>query len=118
MSYRSAVILRIARARVRHGHEEHVLDVLRQMTNAMGTIPGLRSAEFGRTLSGDDMWLVVITRWDDIDSIRAVYGDSWPSASILPGSEEYILDTVLEHFEVTLEELTEVVAQRAAHGSA
>ena len=107
------MILRITRIRVRHGHEERVADVLRTMTASMGTIAGLRSAEFGRAFEGADMWFIAITRWDDIDAIRAVYGDAWPNASILPGAEDYIVDTKVEHFETALEDVTETVESRA-----
>jgi heme-degrading monooxygenase HmoA len=107
------VILRLTRIRVRHGHEEQVFDVLRRMTASMGAIPGLRSAEFGRALENDDMWFVAITRWDSVDAIRAVYGDSWPYATILPGAESYVLETWVEHFETTLEDVTEIVEVRA-----
>ena len=107
------MILRITRTRVRHGHEERVADVLRRMTASMGSIPGLRSAEFGRAFEEADMWFIAITRWDDIDAIRAVYGDSWPHSSILPGAEEYILETKVEHFETALEDVTETVESRA-----
>jgi heme-degrading monooxygenase HmoA len=99
------VILRLTRIRVRHGHEEQVFDVLRRMTASMGAIPGLRSA--------DDMWFVAITRWDSVDAIRAVYGDSWPYATILPGAESYVLETWVEHFETTLEDVTEIVDAHA-----
>ena len=107
------MILRLTRIRVRHGHEEQVADVLRSMTASMGPIPGLRSAEFGRALENDDMWFVAITRWDSVDAIRAVYGDSWPYASILPGAESYLLETWVEHFETALEDVTEIVETRA-----
>jgi heme-degrading monooxygenase HmoA len=107
------VILRLTRIRVRQGHEEQVFDVLRTMTTSMGRIPGLRSAEFGRALENGDMWFVAITRWDSVDAIRAVYGESWPHASILPGAESYVLETWVEHFETALEDVTEVVEARA-----
>jgi len=79
----------------------------------MGPIAGLRSAEFGRALENDDMWFVAITRWDSVDAIRAVYGDSWPYASILPGAEGYLIETWVEHFETALEDVTEIVEARA-----
>ncbi len=112
LSYLPSVILRVTRARVRPDHEGYVLEVLRKMTASMGAIPGLRSAEFGRALEDDVMWFVAITRWDSIDAIRAVYGESWLNATILPGSEDYILETKVEHFETALDDITELVAAR------
>jgi heme-degrading monooxygenase HmoA len=106
------MILRVTRARVRPDHEHYVLDVLREMTASMGAIPGLRSAEFGRALEDDVMWFVAITRWDSLDAIRAVYGESWLTASILPGSENYILETKVEHFETALDDITDLVEAR------
>ena len=82
------------------------------MTESMGPIPGLRSAEFGRALVDDVMWFVAITRWDSLDSIRAVYGETWLTASILPGSEDYILETKVEHFETALDDITDTVEAR------
>jgi antibiotic biosynthesis monooxygenase (ABM) superfamily enzyme len=110
------VILRVVRTRVRRSHEQHVLDVMRELTASMGSIPGLRSAEFGRALLGEDMWFVAITRWDGIDAIQAVYGKTWSNTSILPGAEQYIEETLVEHFETTLDDLTEIVEERGHEG--
>ena len=61
---------------------------------------------------GEEMWFVAITRWDGIDAIQAVYGVTWATTSILPGAEEYIEETIVEHFETTLDDLTAIVAER------
>jgi len=92
-----------------------VFEVLRQLTAGMGaSIKGLHSASFGRAMQEDQMSLIAITEWETLDDLRAVYGETWASRSILPGAEEYILETVVEHFESTLEELSEMVEQRRA----
>jgi heme-degrading monooxygenase HmoA len=109
------VILRVTRTRVVPGHEEHVLNVLREMTAGMGaTIKGLHSASFGRAMNDQDqgMSLVSITEWESIEAIQAVYGEAWADRTILPGAEAYILETTVEHFESTLEDVSATVEQR------
>jgi heme-degrading monooxygenase HmoA len=109
------VILRVTRSRVVPGHEEHVIAVLRQLTATMGSsIKGLHSASFGRAMDEHDqgMSLVSITEWESIEAIQAVYGDGWAERTILPGAESYILETTVEHFESTLDDVSEVVEQR------
>ena len=109
------MILRVTRSRVVPGHEEHVLTILRDMTAGMGAaIKGLHSATFGRAMGDQDqgMSLVSITEWDSLADIQAVYGDRWADGTILPGAEDYILETTVEHFESTLEDISAVVERR------
>jgi hypothetical protein len=92
-----------------------VIGVLRGMTATMGaTIKGLHSATFGRAMDEHDqgMSLVSITEWDSLEAIQAVYGERWADRTILPGAEEYILETTVEHFESTLDDVSEVVERR------
>jgi hypothetical protein len=63
------------------------------------------------------MWFIVITRWDGIDAIQAVYGNKWANTSILPAAEEYIEETLVEHFETALDDLTAIVEERGHEGS-
>ena len=109
------MILRVTRNRVIPGHEEHVLSILRDLTAGMGaSITGLHSATFGRAMGDQDqgMSLVSITEWDSLEAIQAVYGERWADHTILPGAEAYILETTVEHFESTLEDVTAIVEQR------
>jgi heme-degrading monooxygenase HmoA len=106
------VILRIARSRIRDGHDADVLAVVRDLTAQMGAIPGLRSARFGRAVDREGWSLVSVTEWDSLAAIQAVYGDDWAERSLLPGLEEYILETHVEHFEGTLEDVASVVGSR------
>jgi heme-degrading monooxygenase HmoA len=111
------VILRVTRSRVVPGHEEHVLTVLREMTASMGSsIKGLNSASFGRAMDDHDqgMSLVSITEWESLEAIQAVYGERWADRSILPGADEHIVETTVEHFESTLEDVSAVVRRRRA----
>ena len=102
------MILRVTRTRVIPGHEDQVLDVIRGLAERMrGSVPGLRSASFVRAMDRDQvMSLVSITEWESIDALRAVLGDRWAEGSILPGSEAYVLDMTVEHFETTLEDIS------------
>ena len=108
------MIIRVTRSRVIPGHEDQVIEIMRRLTASMGqTIQGLHSASFGRAMDDDQvMSFVAITEWDTIDAIKAVYGDAWAERSILPGAEEYILETTVEHFESTLEEISADVERR------
>jgi hypothetical protein len=68
---------------------------------------------FGRAMGPDGaMSLVAITTWESLDAIKAVYGDRWAERSILPGAEAYIIETTVEHFETTLDDLSAIVEQR------
>jgi heme-degrading monooxygenase HmoA len=106
------VILRITRSRVEAGHESQVLDVVRSMTASYGPIPGLRAATFGRSIQDDGWWLVSITEWDSLDALRAVYGERWTDRSPLPGVDDLILETTVEHYEGALEDVSRVVDER------
>ena len=107
------VILRVTRNRVIPGHEEQVLAVMRKLTAAMGaSIEGLHSASFGRAIDEQGMSFVAMTEWESLEAIQAVYGEGWAEQSILPGAEEYIVETTVEHFEATLEDISDQVERR------
>jgi hypothetical protein len=108
------VIVRVTRSRIIPGHEDQVVDVMRRLSASMGdSIAGLHSASFGRAMDDDQiMSFIAITEWDSVDAIKAVYGEAWASRSILPGAEEYILETIVEHYESTLDDVSEAVERR------
>jgi hypothetical protein len=108
------VILRVARSRIKDGHDVDVLDVVRKLTSQFGTVPGLRSARFGRAVQAEGWLLISVTEWDSLAAIQAVYGDDWAERSLLPGVEQFIIDTTVEHFEGTLEDVTAVVESHAS----
>ena len=104
------MILRVTRSRVQRGAEGQVLDVIRRLTESFGPIPGLHAAYFGRSVDETaSMSLIAITMWDDLDAIKRVYGPDWASRSLLPGVEEVILETTVEHFESTLDDVASFV---------
>jgi antibiotic biosynthesis monooxygenase len=107
------VILRVARTRIRDGHDVDVLDVVRQLTTQFGAIPGLRSARFGRAVQAEGWSLISVTEWESLAAIQAVYGDGWAESTLLPGVEAFILETTVEHFEGTLEDVTAIVDTHA-----
>ena len=108
-----SVILRVARSSIKDGHDVDVLDVVRQLTVQFGAIPGLRSARFGRAVQAEGWSLIAVTEWDSLAAIQAVYGDGWAESTLLPGVEEFILETTVEHFEGTLEDVTAIVETHA-----
>jgi heme-degrading monooxygenase HmoA len=110
------VIVRVSRLRIKEGHEARVLETIRAMSASMGTASGLRGAWFGRSIDDDGSWLVAITEWVDLDAIRAVFGsDSWMNGSMLPGLDDVILDTTVQHYEATLEDLSARIEARVAN---
>ena len=106
------MIIRVTRSRVATGHEAQVLDVVRGLTDQFGAIPGLHTAVFGRSLHGDAMWLIAITTWESFEAIRNVYGDAWPTRSMLPGAEHLIAETTVDHYEDTLGDVSATVEER------
>ena len=90
-------------------HDVDVLDVVRQLTSQYGAHSGLRSARFGRAVEAQGWLLISVTEWDSLAAIQAVYGDHWAERSLLPGVEQLILETTVEHFEGTLEDVTAIV---------
>jgi hypothetical protein len=106
------VIVRVTRSRIQPGHEGQVLDVVRELTTSFGAIPGLVSATFGRSIGDRGSVLISITEWSDFEAIQAVYGDGWADRSLLPGVEPFILETTVEHFEATLDEVSATVDER------
>ena len=109
-----SVILRVTRSRMKDGHDVDVLDLVRQLTSQFGSVPGLRSARFGRAVQAEGWSLISVTEWDSLASIQAVYGHDWAERSMLPGVEQFILDTTVEHFEGTLEDVTAIVESHAS----
>lgn len=107
------VILRVTRTRIKDGHDVDVLDVVRQLTTQFGAVPGLRSARFGRAVQAEGWSLISVTEWDSLAAIQAVYGDGWAESTLLPGVEQFVLGTTVEHFEGTLEDVTAIVESRA-----
>jgi hypothetical protein len=108
-----SVILRVTRTRIKDGHDVDVLDVVRQLTTQFGAVPGLRSARFGRAVQAEGWSLISVTEWDSLAAIQAVYGDGWAESTLLPGVEQFVLGTTVEHFEGTLEDVTAIVESRA-----
>ena len=108
----------MTRSRIQRDHEAQVLEVVRGLPAQFGAIPGLRAAMFGRSIGDHGSVLISITEWTDLDAIKAVYGDDWAERSLLPGVEPYIIETTVEHFEATLEEVSRVVEERRTEQSA
>ena len=83
------------------------------MAEGMRAVPGLRWASFGRAMDPDQvMSLVSITEWESIEALIGVLGDGWATGSILPGADGYVIDMTVEHFETTLEDLSDRVDTR------
>jgi heme-degrading monooxygenase HmoA len=107
------MIVRVSRLRIKEGHEARVLEAIRATSAGASETPGLRGAWFGRSIDDDGSWLVAITEWDELGAIQAAFGnDTWTRGTMLPGLEDTILDTTVQHYEATLEDVTALVERR------
>ncbi|TQV87922.1 antibiotic biosynthesis monooxygenase family protein [Aliikangiella coralliicola] len=60
---------------------------------------GLLSVETGKTLSEGIDEYIMISRWQDIDMLKAFVGESWQKALIPSGMEKYVQQCWVEHYE-------------------
>ena len=90
----------------------------RQLTSQYGAIPACGRRGSARAVEAEGWLLISVTEWDSLAAIQAVYGDHWAERSLLPGVEQLILETTVEHFEGTLEDVTAIVefARDCGHG--
>ncbi|HEY1905021.1 MAG TPA: hypothetical protein VGG91_03205 [Myxococcaceae bacterium] len=77
----------------------HVLPTLRRLD-------GYRGASLLRRIHGDEIELVVCTRWQSIDSVRAFAGDDIERAVVAPEAEAVLTrwDPRVRHYEMPLED--------------
>ncbi|MGK6316097.1 antibiotic biosynthesis monooxygenase family protein [Neorhizobium sp. DT-125] len=68
-------------------------------------LPGFIGAHLSRRALGDRTEFVVLTRWRDMDAIRAFAGDTPDKAVVEPGAVAALIefDDFVEHYEVVEE---------------
>jgi hypothetical protein len=114
------VIIRISRGRIRPGTEAEVFSRLRGASEA-GRPDGLEAFFLGRHLTADGLELVAITVWRDIETLIGIMGDGWESPKWLPGLEELVTNSSVEHLETAVEDfesLSTIAAAPADVGAA
>ena len=94
------MLLRIFRARLRPGHEEEALRLLRSSVEDVArTAEGLHAIHLARRLEGDVQLVEVVSIWRDADALAAAFGPAWQRPH-LPGNLEELVDRpVVDHME-------------------
>ena len=72
--------------------------------------PGNLGYFFGENLSSDENDLVFISIWQDLDSIKSLFGEQWESSFLPPGYEEIIDDCSIKHVEFEGQLISQVAA--------
>lgn len=106
------MIVRVSRARIRPGKEQHVVDTLREAASQTAGPPqGLRGLVIARRASTNGTrtdQIVGITVWDDLDSLTSALGPTWAQPATMPGLEEFVEATEVEHFETLVGSVQEL----------
>lgn len=110
------MIIRITRGRVRPGTEAEVFARLRDASEERGRPDGLRARFIGRHLTADGLELVAITVWSDVDTLIAVLGAGWESPRWLPGLEDLVTHSSVEHLETVVVDFEGLAGLASAPG--
>jgi hypothetical protein len=97
------VIVRISRGRIRRGGEADAFDLLRGSVGASPRPQGLEAFVISRRMMEGQLELVAITTWRDFDSMVAVMGTDWQTPSWMPGLEDMVESSSVEHLETIAE---------------
>jgi len=103
---REAVIVRLWRARAGTANERAYADHFRRnVLPQLEAIPGFRGATLLRAARGDEVELVVLTRWRSMDAIRAFAGEEVERAVVEPEAAAALVDydLAVSHYEIVEE---------------
>jgi heme-degrading monooxygenase HmoA len=97
------MIIRIFRAWVRPGmHKEYETLIHEQAIPKIKAQPGLISVYVGTPMStplrSPDEY-AIISIWKDLDSLKALTGESWRTPVTLPGEIRLVKETTVTHYE-------------------
>ena len=62
--------------------------------------PGNRGYFFGRCVHGGDNVVMFVSIWNDLDAVKARFGDDWQKSYLPPGYEDLIEQCSLRHFDM------------------
>ena len=96
-------ILRVFEVKPRTGCESALEEKL--STASIGVVrgkPGNLGYYFGRNIADGDGVLVFTSVWEDIESVKANFGDDWRESYLPPGYAALIDECSVTHFEVAL----------------
>ncbi len=63
--------------------------------------PGNQGYCFGRCVQGDEDTVMFVSVWEDLDVVKAHFGDDWQSSYIPPGYEDLIAECSVRHFDMS-----------------
>ena len=104
------MILRLFRCSLQPGREAAVTDAIHDLVSqGLPAVPGLLRGTFARSMDDGSETIVVVTLWQDIESLRAVIGDDWDRPHFFPGFHDLLAgDAEVQHFEVAAEYVPDV----------
>ncbi|MEJ2016325.1 MAG: antibiotic biosynthesis monooxygenase [Limibacillus sp.] len=62
--------------------------------------PGNRGYFFGRCIEGDGNVVLFVSVWDNLEAIKARFGESWQASFMPDGYEKLIEDCSVRHFDL------------------
>ena len=93
-------ILRVFEARARPGKAELLKQKLSDTSvSVVQGKPGNLGYFFGKNLSSDERDLVFISVWEDLASIKSLFGDEWKNSFLPDGYEVLIESCSVKHIE-------------------
>ena len=63
--------------------------------------PGNRGYFFGHGISSDDDYVVFASIWQDLDAVKARFGDAWQTSFLPPGYEDLIDECSIRHIDIS-----------------
>jgi heme-degrading monooxygenase HmoA len=93
------VIVRVFEAELVPGADEAFATALGDDIAAARSQPGLVSIRWGRRITGDQVHVIVVSEWNDLDSVRAWLGPGYLSPRYAPGEAALLANAHVRHYE-------------------
>ena len=95
------MITRIFRVRVpEHLHHEFEMKFSTISVNAVTSQPGLISVSLGKPTAWTPDEYVMMTTWEDEQSLREFAGENWSQAVIPEGMEKFVMECWVHHYQM------------------
>ena len=96
-------ILRLFEVRTRPGRADELLKSFATTSaDVVRNEPGNKGYFFGRMVAtGHDEIVVFSSIWEDLDAVKARFGEDWQSSYLPPGYEELIEECSVRHFDLS-----------------
>ena len=63
--------------------------------------PGNRGHFFGRCVQGNENTVMFVSVWDNLDAVKARFGEAWQTSYMPEGYEDLIEDCHVRHFDMS-----------------